>query len=83
MMTVTCSAIGEGVWACCRQQKVTKNHLRLSDMKSKIIINVYLGLYINRNSLTGGEATSEEHVEEVFRSDVRLKASVEVKPSSL
>lgn len=34
-------------------------------------------------SLTGGEATSEEHVEEVLRSDVSLKAPVEVKASSV
>lgn len=31
-------------------------------------------------SLTRGEASSEEHVEEVLRSDVRLEAPVEVEP---
>lgn len=33
--------------------------------------------------LTGGEAASKEHVEEVLRSDVGLKSPVEVEPSSL
>lgn len=37
----------------------------------------------HRGSLTGWEATSKEHVEEVFRSDVGLKASVEVKSSAV
>lgn len=34
-------------------------------------------------SLTGGEATSKEHVEEVLGSDVSLEAPVEVKASSV
>lgn len=34
-------------------------------------------------SLTGGEASSEEHVEEVFRSDVGLETPVEVEASSV
>lgn len=36
-----------------------------------------------RGSLTGGEATSKEHIEEVFGSDVGLKPPVEVKASSV
>lgn len=35
------------------------------------------------NSLTGGEAASKEHVEEVFRSDVGLETPVEVEASSV
>lgn len=35
------------------------------------------------SSLTGGEAASEEHVEEVLRSDVGLEAPVEVEASSM
>lgn len=34
-------------------------------------------------TLTGGEAASEEHVEEVFRSDVGLEAPVEVEAPSV
>lgn len=36
-----------------------------------------------RGSLTGGEAASKEHIEEVFGSDVGLKSPVEVKASSV
>ncbi len=43
----------------------------------------FISKYVPRSSLTGGEATSKEHVEEVFRSDVGLKAPVEVKASSV
>lgn len=37
----------------------------------------------DRSSLTGGEAASEEHVKEVFGSNVGLETPVEVKASSV
>lgn len=39
--------------------------------------------FTDRSSLTGGEAAPEEHVEEVFGSDVGLETPVEVKASSV
>lgn len=44
----------------------------------KCFICVYL---INTKWLTWGEASSKEHVKEIFRCNIRLKASVEIKSS--
>lgn len=40
-------------------------------------------VWVYKCSLTGGEATSKEHVEEVLGSDVGLKAPVEVEAASV
>lgn len=58
----------------------------MSNKLCKLIISnnaACLSLRACRSSLTGGKTASEEHVEQVFRSDVSLKAPVEIKASSL
>lgn len=58
---------------------VLRSHVNLSVTLNLVCLN----LYAHKCSLTGGEATSKEHVEEVLRSNVSLKAPVEVKASSV
>lgn len=74
VMAVACSAIVEGVWTRCRQARQHKQPWLFDVIKglTEKCASTHTGL------LTGWEATSEKHVEEVVRSDVGLKAPVEV-----